>query len=179
MWAKQTLWFPWHNLIQVITSNIEKRLSSAADALKSSKALLELSADAGHTDEESEFYLKTLASRAPLSVSSRILIRECFSSNPVVTLPTGHATVSLTESQLGCLVQAVSEETAHVNFKTIKDILLKASNLRFLVERMPKASDKLRRCVPLSDVTSSSADEVAGGSTSCKVAKASKGKRIP
>ena len=157
----------------------EKRLTSAADALNSSKALLELNVDAGHTDEESELYQKTYASRAPLSVSSRTLIRECFSSNPVVTLPSGHATVALTEMQLGSLVQAVSEESAHINFRTMKDILLKASNLRPLVERKPKPSDKFRRTVPLGDVTSSSADESVGESVSSKIAKVGKSKKVP
>ena len=137
----------------------QERMMSAADGLDAEKAL-DLAAERGLTDDEAEEFHQTSSKRSKeLSVSSRTLIREFFSSNPVVTLPTGHATVAFTEAQVGAIVQAVSRETSVTSFATMKDLLLKASNFRPLVENKPKPSDKFRRSVPLSDCNSSSGDE--------------------
>ena len=137
----------------------QSRMMSAVDGLNVEKTL-ELAVERGRTDDESEEYHRQASQRSGgLHIPTRTLLREYFSSSPVITLPTGHATVAFTEGQLGALLQASSEEAAAVNFRTMKDILLRASNFRPLVDHKPKASDKFRKTKSHSETDSSSTQD--------------------
>ena len=91
-----------------------------------------------------------------LSANTRSLIRDVFVENPPVHLPRGQPVVALSEGQLSSMIHAVSRETHHIAYNSMKDILTKAVGSRVLHERKSKPSDKFR--IPPGRKTSSAAD---------------------
>ena len=102
--------------------------STVADALYApvDKSRLRVS-DAGSV---TSMDFPEVATRGPqLSASSRVLIKECFETVNPVTLPPGHTTLALNESQVNCILKAVAEEAVKSSLKTMESLVERTGRL--------------------------------------------------
>ena len=90
-----------------------------------------LDLEQGHSDDEVEDYLVSSSRKLPgISNSSKAEINKYFSENPRFTLPIGQPVIALSPNQLHVLLHEVSNENARDSYYMMKDLLLKAAELR-------------------------------------------------
>ena len=97
-----------------------------------------LGLEQGHSDDEVEDYLVSSSRKLPgVSNSTKAVINKYFSENPRFTLPIGQPVIAFSPDQLQVLLHEVSNENSRDSYYMMKDLLLKAGELR--------SSDNLKR----------------------------------
>ena len=104
------------------------------------------------SDYESTVRVPVAATReAPISISSRKIIRKCFAETNPIRLPQGHPTVALNQEQLCQMLKVVADETAKSTFGMMNSLILKASQLSlnqgpFSAKNMPRPKSVQSTC---------------------------------
>ena len=90
-----------------------------------------LGLEQGHSDDGVEDYIVSSSRKAPVvSNSTKAVINKYFLENPRFTLPIGQPVIAFSPEQLQVLLHEVSNENSRDSYYMMKDLLLKAGQLR-------------------------------------------------
>ena len=117
--------------------------STLAEALAPPKTQY-LTCNSDGSDYESTIQAPVAASReAPISISSREIIRKCFAETNPISLPQGHPTVAFNQEQMCQMLKVVADETAKSTFGMMNSLILKASQLN--LNQSPHSAKSMHR----------------------------------
>ena len=103
-----------------------------------------LTCNSDGSDYESTIQAPVAVSReAPISISSREIIRKCFAETNPISLPQGHPTVAFNQEQMCQMLKVVADETAKSTFGMMNSLILKASQLN--LNQSPHSAKSMHR----------------------------------
>ena len=117
--------------------------STLADALYCQKPPTNISCPPGSSNESSTSQQPEVTGPAPLTSSSRLMIKQCFEETNPTYLSPGHPTVVFNQDQISSILRIVADESARASFEMLNSVVQRASRLN--LRGSPIASSKGRR----------------------------------
>ena len=117
--------------------------STLADALYCQKPPTNISCPPGSSNESSTTQQPEVTGPAPLTSSSRLMIKKCFEETNPTYLSPGHPTVVFNQDQISSILRIVADESARASFEMLNSVVQRASRLN--LRGSPVATSKGRR----------------------------------
>ena len=117
--------------------------STLADALYCQKPPTNFSCHPGSSNESSTSQQPEVTGPAPLTSSSRLMIKQCFEETTPTYLSPCHPTVVFNQDQISSIMRIVADESARVSFEMLNSVVQRASRLN--LHASPAATSQGRR----------------------------------